>query len=87
MNSGTGDAQDKALCTRNFATADGATIDAIPIGKRADYDAAHAKAGYLVPADAANPNFVTSQFKRGGTVWSIHAGCGLVQGKWHCGVH
>jgi hypothetical protein len=62
MNSGTGDAQDKALCTHNFAAADGATIDTIPIGKRADYDAAHAKAGYLVPADAANPNFVTSQF-------------------------
>jgi hypothetical protein len=81
VNSGTGDAQDKALCTHNFAAADGATIDTIPIGKRADYDAAHAKAGYLVPADAANPNFVTSQFKRGGTVWTIHAGCALVHGK------
>jgi hypothetical protein len=87
VNSGTGDAQDKALCTPNFAAADGATIDTIPIGKRADYDAAHAKAGYLVPADAANPNFVTSQFKRGGTVWTIHAGCGLVHGKWQCGLH
>jgi hypothetical protein len=87
VNSGTGDAQDKALCTPNFAAADGATIDTIPIGKRADYDAAHAKAGYLVPADAANPNFVTSQFKRGGTVWTVHAGCELVHGKWRCGVH
>lgn len=87
MNSGTGDAQDRELCTRDFAAADGATIDTVPIGKRADYDAAHAKAGYLVPADAANPNFVTSQFKRGGTVWSLHAGCGLVHGKWQCGVH
>jgi len=87
VNSGTGDAQDKALCTRNFAAADGATIDTIPIGKRADYDAAHAKAGYLVPLDAANPNFVTSELKRGGTVWTIHAGCDLVNGKWKCGVH
>jgi hypothetical protein len=88
MNSGTGDAQDKTLCTRNFAAAaDGATVDAIPIGKRADYDAAHAKAGYLVPADAANPNFVTSQVKRGGTVWTVRTGCELVHGKWRCGDH
>jgi hypothetical protein len=87
MTAGTGDAQDKTLCTPNFAAAEGVTIDTIPIGKRADYDAAHAKAGYLVPADAANPNFKVSDFKRGGTVWAVHAGCDLVHGKWRCGVH
>lgn len=87
VTSGAGDAQDKALCSRNFAAAaDGPTIETIPVGERADYDAAHAKAGYLVPADAANPNFVTSQFKRGGTVWTLHAGCALEHGKWRCGV-
>jgi len=85
--SGTGDADDRALCTSNFAAADGATIDTIPIGKRADYDAAHAKAGYLVPADAADPNFKVSDFKRGGTGWSVHAGCDLVHDEWRCGVH
>jgi hypothetical protein len=84
VNSGNGDAQDKALCAASFATADGASLDSIAAEKRAGYDAAHAKAGYLVPADAANPHFVTSQFKRGGTVVSGHAGCALVAGKWSC---
>jgi hypothetical protein len=85
--SGTGDAQDKALCTQSFGGGDDARIDTIPGGKRAAYDAAHAKAGYLVPADAANPDFVVSQFKRGGTVVTGHAGCSLVGGKWTCVGH
>jgi hypothetical protein len=85
--SGTGDAQDKALCAQSFGGGDDASIDTIPGGKRAAYDAAHAKAGYLVPADAANPDFVVSQFKRGGTVVTGHAGCSLVGGKWTCVGH
>jgi hypothetical protein len=84
VNSGNGDAQDKALCAASFPADEGASLDSIAAEKRAGYDAAHAKAGYLVPADAANPNFVTSQFKRGGTVVSGHAGCALVDGKWSC---
>jgi len=85
--SGTGDAQDKALCAQSFGGGDDASIDTVPGGKRAAYDAAHAKAGYLVPADAANPDFVVSQFKRGGTVVTGHAGCSLVGGKWTCVGH
>ncbi len=87
VNSGNGDAQDRELCSAKFATADGPSLDSIPDDKRAGYDAAHAKAGYLVPADAANPDFMVSQFKRGGTVVRGHAGCSLVEGKWSCVGH
>ncbi len=87
VNSGGGDAQDRELCTASAAVDDGPGLDTIPGGKRAEYDAAHAKAGYLVPADAANPNFVTSAFKRGGTVVKGHVGCSLVGGKWTCVGH
>jgi len=88
MTSGAGDAQDRELCTASFAASDGAAgLDSIAADKRADYDAAHARAGYLVPADAANPDFVTSAFKRGGTVIKGHAGCTLSGGKWTCVGH
>jgi len=87
VNSGAGDAQDRELCTASAAVDDGPGLDTIPGGKRAEYDAAHAKAGYLVPADAANPNFVTSEFKRGGTVVKGHVGCSLVGAKWTCVGH
>jgi hypothetical protein len=87
VNSGVGDAQDRELCSTNFAAATGPSLDSVPDGKRAEYDAAHARAGYLVPADAANPDFIVSQFKRGGTVIKGHAGCSLVGGKWTCVGH
>jgi hypothetical protein len=87
VSSGVGDAQDRELCSTNFATATGPSLDSVPDDKRAEYDAAHARAGYLVPADAANPDFIVSPFKRGGTVIKGHAGCSLVGGKWTCVGH
>jgi hypothetical protein len=87
VNSGAGDAQDRELCSASFTSAKGPSLEAIPDDKRAGYDAAHARAGYLVPADAADPDFGVSEFKRGNVVVKGHAGCTLEGGKWTCVGH